>query len=311
MKNLEFSADSNPAISNAEDLAYFIAMQESKPADAPEHSAEKWNQRAKVWKKKRVKEPKGNERVASAVTYLEHRGLLQADDHIVDIGCGPGQFAAAFAKKVHRVVGLDLSEKMVEHGMELLHQEGLTNATLHTCDFQTLDIEKEGYKGAFDLVFSSMTPAIHGMKGLMKSIDMSRKWCCNITHLSKKNYLRDQILQEVFSRKPSRQWTGRWFYSLFNVLFLLGYNPETSYETRHQEVWITPDDEYVEFVMEHALSPAEATTENADKISAWLHAHANQEGQILEISDASYGRILWDVRTKTERPDYRLEDLEV
>lgn len=82
---------------------------------------------------------------------------MQEHFDIVDIGCGPGRFAAAFAKRVHNVVGLDISEKMVEHGMEHIQNEGLTNAVLHTCDFQTMDIEKEGYKGAFDLVFSSMT----------------------------------------------------------------------------------------------------------------------------------------------------------
>lgn len=307
MKDLNFKTDIHLEIANPEDLAYFIAMQESKTAGAPEHSAQKWNQRAEAWKKKRQKQPKGNERVDSAIQYLEQRGVLQENYSVVDIGCGPGQFATAFAKKVHRVVGLDFSNKMVAHGMELLQREGLTNATLHTCDFQTLDIEKEGYKEAFDLVFSSLTPAIQDMNSLLKSMDMSRKWCCNVTHLSKINYLSEQIVQEVFSRKPIRQRTGRWFYSLFNVLFLLGYNPETSYETHHQEVWISPDDEYVEFIMAYALPPEDGTPENAAKILSWLQTQVNEKGLILEVSDASYGRILWDVRNKTDRPDYRID----
>lgn len=310
MKNLNIKTNIHPNVSKPEDLTYFIALQESKRAGAPEHSPQKWNQRAEVWEKKRQRQPTGNERVDSTINYLEHRGLLQENYSIVDIGCGPGQFAAAFAKKVRRVVGLDFSEKMVAHGMELLQREGLTNATLHTCDFQTLDIEKEGYKEAFDIVFSSLTPAIQGMNGLMKSMDMSRKWCCNITHLSRKNHLSEQVIQEVFSRKPTRRWTGRRFYSLFNVLFLLGYNPETSYETHHQEVWISPDDEYVEFVMEHALPPGDATPENAVKILSWLQTQANEDGLVLEVSDTGYGRILWDVRNKTERPDYRIDPSE-
>ena len=66
----------------------------------------------------------------------------------------------------------------------------------------------------------------------------------------------------MYAKKVSHQWTGRWFYSLFNVLFLMGYHPETSYENRHHENWIVPDEEYVAFIMEHMLQPDEMTKDN-------------------------------------------------
>ena len=111
-----------------------------------------------------------------------------------------------------------------------------------------------------------MTPALRGIENIKKSIEMSRGWCCHITHLSGRNYLREQILQEVFGKQPVCQWTGQWFYALFNILFLSGYNPETSYETRHQEIWVQPDEKYVDFLMEHMLPQKEITTANAKKI---------------------------------------------
>ena len=287
------------------DLAYFISLQQQSNGESlQDHNPKKWDHRAAMWQKERINNRKGDARVVNAVAFLEERGLLQNHYDIVDIGCGPGRFAAAFAKRVHQVVGLDISEKMVEHGREYLHQEGIANAVLQTCDFAMLDVEKEGYKGAFDLVFSSMTPAIHNMDSLMKSMEMSRGWCCHITHVSGRNFLREQMVKELFGRKPLHQWTGKWFYSLFNILFLLGYDPETSYEKRHQEIWITPDEEYVEFVMEHMLPSKEITKENAGKILNWLLDHQNEEGKVLEISDSSYGRILWDVRNRTERSGY-------
>lgn len=292
-------------LSNQEDLAYFISLQESRPTDAPDHSAKMWDRRAEQWQKERINKRKGDARVVSALTYLEQRGLLQENYDIVDIGCGPGRFAAEFAKRVHSVVGLDISQKMVEHGMEHIRSEGLQNAVLRTCDFQSLDIEKEGYKGAFDLVFSSMTPAIHGMNGLMKSMEMSRAWCCHITQVSGRNHLKEQLMREVFGKNTASQWTGRWFYSLFNVLFLMGYDPETSYETRHQEVWTEPDEEYVVFLLTHMLPEEALTRENVARVSDWLSARRNEEGLIQEVSDTTYGRILWGVRRKTERPDYR------
>ena len=149
--------------------------------------------------KKTEREMKGS---SAMFTYLEEKGLLQKHFDVADIGCGPGRFVAAFARRVRRAVGLDISEKMIAHGMEYLKEEQLTNASLHTCDFQSLDLDKEGYRKAFDLVFSSMTPALRGMDNLKKSMEMSRGWCCHVTHLSGRNYLREQILWELFGKKP-------------------------------------------------------------------------------------------------------------
>lgn len=287
--------------STLKDLDYFISLQDTYSSDFPNFSPQKWDQRAEFWRNERQQKRKGDERVNSAVSYLEARGLLQKQFDVVDIGCGPGRFAAAFAKRVHQVVGLDFSEKMIAYGREYLEQEHFTNAVLRTCDFQTLDIDKEGYRKAFDLVFSSMTPALHGMDSLKKSMEMSRGWCCHITHLSRRNYLREQIFQEVFGRQPCFQETGRRFYALFNILFLSGYNPETSYETRHQENWIYPDEEYVNYLMFHMLPQEEITKANGEKIQNWLQAHVNQDGKILEVSDTTLGRLLWDVRNPATR----------
>lgn len=286
------------------DLNYFISLQNSKPADSPDHSAQKWNQRAEFWKKERDCSRKKDDRVHSALHFLKERGILCPTYDVVDIGCGPGRFAAAFAEHVHSVLGLDLSEKMTAHGMEHIHEKGLTNARILTCDFQTLDIDKAGYRKAFDLVFSSMTPAIHGMNSLMKSMEMSRAYCCNITHIYGHNHLRKRVAQEVFQTEPPVQWTGRWFYSLFNVLFLMGYYPETSYENRHQEVRVTPDEQYADFMLEHVLPTEERSKRNSDKILEWLKSHADPDGTLCEVTDTCYGRILWDVRIRSERPDY-------
>lgn len=291
-------------LSNREDLAYFIALQAAGPADTPDRCAQRWDRRAELWERERLGHRKGEERVASAVTYLEQRGLLKRDFAVADIGCGPGRFAAAFAKRVHRVVGLDISEKMVEYGMAHVRREGLENVFLRVCDFQTLDIEKEGYVGAFDLVFSSMTPAVQGIEGLMRAIAMSRGWCCHITHLDGRNFLREQVMREVFGIEPQRQWTGRGFYALFNILFLLGYHPETSYETQRRERQVVPDEDYAALLMEHMPPRLEFSRENAGKILGWLQAHRNGEGLVTEVTDASYGRILWDVHHKTRRPDF-------
>ena len=76
----------------------------------------------------------------------------------LDIGCGPGRFAAAFASRVRFVTALDISGEMIAQGKEYAKSLGLTNLQFHLCDFDTLDLKKEGFKRAFDLVFVSLTP---------------------------------------------------------------------------------------------------------------------------------------------------------
>lgn len=280
------------------DLAYFAAMQESQPKDRPDHSAKKWDQRAEAWEKERREKQKGEARVRSAVAYLEEQGLLQPDFHVADVGCGPGRFAVAFARRVRWVTGFDLSPRMIHYGLEYARREGVANLTLQALDFQTLEVEAAGLRRAFDLVFSSLTPAVHGQAGLEKMMDMSRAYCCNITHLYHRNSICRQLQEEVFGIPPVSPWGGRWFYSLFNLLLLRGYLPQTSYDRQLEARRFVPSQDYAAMLLERVLPPAERTEKNQARIFAWLQAHTDGEGMLTETSEACYGRILWDVRDR-------------
>lgn len=280
------------------DLAYFAAMQESQPKDRPDHSAKKWDQRAEAWEKERREKQKGDARVRSAVAYLEEQGLLRPDFQVADVGCGPGRFAVAFARRVRWVTGFDLSPRMIHYGLEYARREGVANLTLQALDFQTLEVEAAGLRRAFDLVFSSLTPAVHGQAGLEKMMDMSRAYCCNTTHLYHRNSICRQLQEEVFGIPPVSPWGGRWFYSLFNLLLLRGYLPQTSYDRQLEARRFVPSQDYAAMLLERVLPPAERTEKNQARIFAWLQEHTDGEGMLTETSEACYGRILWDVRDR-------------
>ena len=69
-------------------LDYFISLQESEPAELPERAIERWNKRADFWEDARKKKEKGDERVISAINYLDSKGLLEKNYDVADIGCG-------------------------------------------------------------------------------------------------------------------------------------------------------------------------------------------------------------------------------
>jgi SAM-dependent methyltransferase len=72
------------------------------------------------------------------------------DDTVLDVACGPGILACAFAKVARHVTGIDLTPAMLERARLLQTEQGLTNLTWHHGDVLPLPFGD----GAFTLVVS-------------------------------------------------------------------------------------------------------------------------------------------------------------
>lgn len=289
---------------NREAFERFTNIQSDFPVSTSDQLEKKWDKSADYWEHERKNNRKSDERMKNAIKLLTEKGILNESTTLCDIGCGPGRFSAEFGKVCKSVTGLDISPKMVSYGMEHIKREGLTNVQLKTCDFENMDVKEEGYYKAFDIVFASFTPAIHDLNSLVKAMEMSKGYCCLSTHLNDSYPLRSRIMEEVFGRTLEQRWTGRGFYTIFNELFLMGYNPETSYNTRTQESSFVPDNEFVEHIMEHMLEEDEQTEENKEKILNWLKDNCDENGKILDNSSNTYATIIWDTRNKATRCQY-------
>lgn len=292
------------SLQNRRDMAHFIALTEDRTSETSPQSRARWDRRAEDWERKRLREPGDNWRVEQAVAFLQNRGLLEPGMDVADIGCGPGRFAAAFAPFVRQVTGFDLSERMVAYGVDQARREGVDNVFFRVCDFQSLDVAGEGLAGAFDLVFSSLTPAVRSLEGLEKMMTMSRAYCCHITHLSGEEPLLRRAMEEALGRSPQPRWNGRWFYALFNLLFLLGYDPEVSYDRRVRERRLPASRDQAALLLEQLLPPAERGKKETEALYRWLQENAEEDGTVLQHSETCYGRVVWDVRLRTERPGY-------
>jgi len=71
-------------------------------------------------------------------------------DTVLDLACGPGLVAAAFASVARHVTGIDLTPAMIERARALARERGLANVTLTVGDVRPLPYED----GAFSLVVS-------------------------------------------------------------------------------------------------------------------------------------------------------------
>ena len=73
---------------------------------------------------------------------------LEPHFSVLDYGCGVGRWTLWFAPQVHRVVGVDLSPKMVEAARQASAGAGIRNVEHHAVEGMPLPFED----GAFDLV---------------------------------------------------------------------------------------------------------------------------------------------------------------
>src|SRR5258708_29450306 len=65
------------------------------------------------------------------------------DDTALDVACGPGLLACAFAKTVSHATGIDITPAMLEQARKTQQTQGLTNVS-----WQQGDVTKLPYPGA-------------------------------------------------------------------------------------------------------------------------------------------------------------------
>lgn len=75
---------------------------------------------------------------------------IRPEDTVLDVACGPGLMACAFAKIAQHVTGIDLTPAMIDQAKVLQESHGLTNLTWHVGDVQPLPFTN----ASFSLVFT-------------------------------------------------------------------------------------------------------------------------------------------------------------
>ncbi|MDR0936073.1 MAG: class I SAM-dependent methyltransferase [Oscillospiraceae bacterium] len=203
------------------DINYFADLWRNRRAPSVGHSPELWNERAAEWiadLETNGDDAKGIARVRAISGFLRSKGLLNAEQSVIDIGCGPGTFTLDFAKTCKEATGLDYSKTFTDYGAAKAGKLGLGNAKFVTADFDTLDVSAA--EGAFDLVFASITPAASTWEKMQKVMSLSRGYVCNVACAA--------------SSEDLPRYNGTGFYSLWNLLWLAGYLPETFYYTEYK-----------------------------------------------------------------------------
>ncbi len=234
-----------------------------------------------------------DERLDATLDRLEKGGIEFENASVLDVGCGPGRFAAAFAARGARVVAVDISEKMIERLRAETDPALLERITPVVADWKTLDPDTCGYDKSFDLAFANMTPAVINPGSFKRFMAASKRWCWFRGWAGpRENPLLERVYRAVFGADP-QPFMGN-FICAWNLVCASGYFPECGFETigwRHKK----PIEESVKF---HAalFSQGDAAKEKvfAEKIAASLSDVA-LDGFVENSFTGHTGSMMWSV----------------
>jgi SAM-dependent methyltransferase len=240
-----------------------------------------------------------DDRVIETIAYLKKRGVRFRNARVLDIGCGPGKYARAFARRGAEVVCVDIAEKMIGRLQRETGARERKSISPVRADWRTLDLEARGFANAFDLVFANMTPAIAGPDAFMKIMRAGRRWCWFRGWAGPRHDpLRDRLHRALFGPPPPAA-KGNFFYA-WNIVRSSGYRPARFFSKVQWTGKKTLDESvrfYTAFFGPQSAMPAR---ELSHKIATCLAGIA-VGGFVENTVRGRTGAMLWTVQEGTRR----------
>jgi SAM-dependent methyltransferase len=253
-----------------------------------------WNRRAKSYNNNAETES-GNIRVEETLAFLDAYGILNRQLRILDLGCGPGNFALALAERGHQVVALDPAEKMLAMVEEKLQAKPDCRALITTvqADWVTLSLAEYGWNNYFDLVFASMTPGVTDVDTLQKSMAAAKRHVYLSRFAGPRNHPSVENIWNRFQAKP--------YYSLsldilfpLNLLYALGYRPVQHFARWEREHTQAVEDAVEEIKNVLALRmDLDAVAE--ETIRRYVEERTDKNGMFTEVKGATSAMLLWNI----------------
>ncbi|MFA5665218.1 class I SAM-dependent methyltransferase [Castellaniella sp.] len=221
---------------------------------------------------------------------------------VLDISFGGGRHLLEFLRQGARISGVEISAGMLAHTHRTLQASGLAYGpeNLVQSAWETLDLQAQGWQGAFDLVFLHMSPAISSVAMLEKVLQASRQAVCITLYTHREDSLLQTLLTGFgLAQGPGGVKLADDLYAIFNLLYLWGYCPQLQFEERVRTHHHDPD-----HVLERYASwlwrGAEYTDVRRQALRDTLH-HSAIDGKVSTTSRDIIGHLWVDV-TRPIRP---------
>ena len=242
---------------------------------------------------------------AEVLRWLAARGALGPKFRVLDIGAGPGSFAVPMAARVRQVTALEPAAGMVAILHRRQQERSLRNLRVVQRSWGEVELERERWAGAFDLVFASMSPGVDGPEALERMNRASRRFC----YLSgwsgelwgQWGQARSELWPLLFG-EPQGSYPHDVLY-VFGLLYERGFRPELRFRWRESSRDLEPEQAERElgllFERYTPLSPAVRR-----RIGRYVRERT-RGGRFRQSAAQCQGFLLWEVEPGLSAPGAR------
>lgn len=241
-----------------------------------------WDFRAKDYNEVTSDKLEPEQEKQNLISFFLKEGIIHPDSRVLDLGCGPGKFTQVFAPHVKEIIGIDISENMVEYAKK-------NNSSYKNAYFMIMDWGKDSISelGTFDLVFANMCPAIYDIHTLSKMNSVSHGYCYYSHFSARSNNIGDDLdllfkIKHTFSRIPN----------MFSYLWEKGYRPTVHYEEKGSESKLSLQDAFIYYQKEYNYG-----NEKKEQVKSILQNYISHDGMIHRKIWFQKGILLWNVNT--------------
>ncbi len=222
---------------------------------------------------------------------LEQERMIDGTFDVLDIGCGAGVYSLALAQRVQSVTGVDFSPKMIQKAQEKLKEHQKTNVVFTCKDWNAVDLEQEGFKERFDLVFAHTSPAISDAATFEKMNAASKRFCA----VSNPTKMIEPVMSEVHKIagvKEDEASCGNTLIYQLDMLFQMGYLPKLAYEN---QIW-KMDQSYEDacsYYLGRTTYAKPLTEDESNAVKEYLSS-ITKDGRITDQINATVTTLYWE-----------------
>jgi len=221
---------------------------------------------------------------------IKENNLIDKKGTILDVGCGAGKYSIALSDDCFKIVGTDLSPKMIESAQKRAKEYEKTNIEFRCDDWSKLDIKKEGMIHQFDLVIACMTPAICNYDTFKKFIDCSKNAGIFCSGTRRSDSVTDEIDKILGINKQESKSEKSVLY-VFNILWENGYYPNVEYIDQSWDSERTLENAY-EVYINRCKAKYDIDNIQEKKVKQYLK-DISQNGVVYEKIKAKKAVVYW------------------
>lgn len=226
------------------------------------------------------------------IEQLVARDILRPGVSVLDIGAGPGAWSLPLAGVAGHVTALEPSDGMADILQDRITDQNIGNITIDRRTWQSVDLDADGWRGRFDLVFASMTPGIDGPESIHKMIAASRDACYLSAFAGPKWQDQYDELWQTFFNEPLGKHPGDIIYPL-NLVYAMGFRPSLEFSWWNRENSISRDKAVERFCLFF-----ENYLEVTEKIKRVITDHIDRrcvDGWFVQSRKVCRGTMIWRV----------------